>query len=249
MLKEFLERLRQAKLTARPTKCMLAFNQLDFVGHQISQGQINPNPEKVKAIHEASPPKTKKQVRAFLGMVGYYRKFIPNFAQLAVPLTDLTKKRRPNQVEWGSPQDKAFRALKERLMEAPILKMPDLSKPMILRMDASKEGIGAVLLQEFENETWHVAYASRKLLAREQNYAVVEKKCLGVVWGIQKFSTFQYGRPFTLQTDHMPLLYLNKAKDSNSRIMRWVLILQPYRFRVEAIKGSDNVGADYLSRI
>ena len=167
---------------------------------------------------------------------------------MAVPLTDLTKKGKPNTLVWESPHERAFKELKERVTISPILRMADLGKPFILRTDASNVGLGAVLLQEHEDGKFPVAYASRKLLQRERNYSVVEKECLAVVWGVQKFHTYLYGKKFLLETDHMPLVYLNKAKDSNGRIMRWALVLQAYRFTVVAIKGTENVGADYLSR-
>ena len=126
--------------------------------------------------------------------------------------------------------------------------MPNLQKTFILRTDASNVGIGAVLLQETEEGKFPVAYASRKLLDREVNYSVVEKECLAVIWGVQKFHTYLYGKHFILETDNMPLVYLNKSKESNGRLMRWALLLQAYRFTVVAIKGKNNVGADYLSR-
>jgi hypothetical protein len=181
-------------------------------------------------------------------MASYYRKFIPNFAAKSSVLTDLTKKGLPNKVQWNSEHDRAFESLKTSLVNAPILQIPNFGETFILRTDASNNGIGAVLLQETEKGKFPIAYASRKLLAREQNYSVVEKECLGVVWGIQKFHTYLYGRHFMLETDHMPLVYLNKSKESNGRLMRWAMTLQAYRFTIKAIKGSDNVGADYLSR-
>lgn len=134
------------------------------------------------------------------------------------------------------------------LSDRPILKLPEFNETFILRTDAADDGIGAVLLQMEDDEKLPVAYASRKLQPREKAYAVIEKECLAVVWGIQKFNQYLYGREFLLETDHQPLTYLNKAKTENSRLMRWALQLQPYRFRIIAIKGSDNVGADYLSR-
>ena len=109
-------------------------------------------------------------------------------------------------------------------------------------------GIGAVLLQREDNTDFPVAYASRKLLPRECSYSTIERECLAIVWAVQKFQTYLYGREFVLETDHQPLVYLQRAKVTNSRILRWALSLQPYRFRIECIKGSDNVGADYLSR-
>lgn len=128
------------------------------------------------------------------------------------------------------------------------MKLPEFNETFILRTDAADDGRGAVLLQMEDDEKLPVGYASRKLQPREKAYAVIEKECLAVVWGIQKFHQYLYGREFLLETDHQPLTYLNKAKTENSRLMRWALQLQPYRFRIIAIKGSDNVGADYLSR-
>lgn len=138
--------------------------------------------------------------------------------------------------------------MKDLLCKRPILKLPDFDRTFILRTDASEDGIGAVLLQLENDEKLPVAYASRKLQGREQSYAVIEKECLAVVWGVQKFHQYLYGHEFLLETDHQPLTYLDKSKTENSRLMRWALLLQQYRFRIVTIKGSDNVGADYLSR-
>ena len=119
----------------------------------------------------------------------------------------------------------------------------------VLRTDASDRGLGAILLQEEGGVLWPVAYASRKLLPREANYSTIEKECLGIVWGIVKFAKYLYGVEFALETDHKPLQYLQAKKVTNSRLMRWALLLQPYKFTVKYIKGKDNLGADYLSRL
>ena len=127
--------------------------------------------------------------------------------------------------------------------------MADLSKPITLQVDASSVGIGAVLLQDEEDKKSPIAYASRKLKPSEKSYAVVGKECLALVWGVQKFHRYLYGTANTVETNHQSLSYLNKAKLANSRLMRWALALQPYRFHIVAIRGSENVGADYLSRV
>ena len=119
----------------------------------------------------------------------------------------------------------------------------------MLRTDASQDGIGAALLQEHDGEKCPVLYASRKLLEREKSYSVVEKECLAIVWAVKKFEPYLYGKEFELETDHQSLIYMQGAKVQNGRIMRWALALQPYRFRIKAIKGSENVGADLLSRL
>nr|XP_034316843.1 uncharacterized protein LOC117686229 isoform X2 [Crassostrea gigas] len=248
ILKTVFERLRDAGLAARPTKCFIGFDKIDCLGHMVGNKCLEPEQDKIDAVRNAPIPQTKKQVRAFLGLAGFYRKFIPNFSAIAIPLSDLTKKGQPNKVIWTESQQRAFDTLKHMLSERPILKLPEFNEIFILRTDAADDGIGAVLLQMEDDEKLPVAYASRKLQPREKAYAVIEKECLAVVWGIQKFHQYLYGREFLLETDHQPLTYLNKAKTENSRLMRWALQLQPYRFRIIAIKGSDNVGADYLSR-
>ena len=194
-------------------------------------------------------PKTKKQVRAFIGLTGYYRDCIPNYAAKAEPLTDLTKKGQQNKVSWEQPQEKAFVTLKRELASEHILHLPDSAKPFVLRTDASDVGIGAVLMQDHDGKLFPVRYASRKLSTRECKYSTIERECLAIVWAIQKFRVYLYGREFVLQTDHQPLIYLNRAKFLNDRIMRRAMFLQSYAMRIESIKGSENVGADYLSRV
>ena len=127
-----------------------------------------------------------------MGLAGFYRKFIPNFSAIAAPLSDLTKKGKPNKLEWTDSQEKAFGTLKSCLAKSPILKLPDFSETFILQTDASEVGLGAVLLQESEEGKMPVAYASRKLLDREKKYAVVEKECLAIVWGISKFQRYLF---------------------------------------------------------
>ena len=225
-LRELFMRLRKSGLTARPSKCSIGYCRLEILGHVLGNvHSLEPVPDKLKAIQEAARPKTKKQVRSFLGEIGFYRKFVPNFAAIATPLTDLTKKGQPNQIVWGISQENAFQTLKACLVKSPILRLPDLDKTFILRVDASEIGLGAVLLQENDEEKFPVAYASRKLLSREKNYSVIEKECLAVVWGVTKFHRYLFGKEFVLETDHQPLKYLNMAKMANSRVMRWALAL------------------------
>ena len=147
--------------------------------------------------------------------------------------------------------EKAFQTLKTRLTSSPILRLPVFRDeiPFVLRTDASDLGVGAVLLKEFEGEgRLSFAYVSKKLLPREKNYSTFEKECLGIIWGKEKFRKYLYGVEFLLETDHKPLSYLHPAKFLNPRIMHWAMRLQPYRFRIIAIRGQDNLGADYLSR-
>ena len=184
-----------------------------------------------------------------MGLAGFYRKYINNFAQIAAPLTDLTKKGAPNYVKWTEVEQQAFQGLKNMLSESPILHLPDFGSAFVVRTDASNVGVGAVLMQEFEDGMFPVAYASKKLLPREKNYSVIERECLGVIFAIKKFQSYLYGTSFVIQTDHEPLAYIRKSKMDSARVMRWALFLQNYKFEVQPIKGCDNLGADYLSRL
>ena len=182
-------------------------------------------------------------------LCGYYRKFIPNYATIALPLTDLTKKSLPNAVVWTAACGTAFGELKRRLTCAPVLKSPDFSKQFILQTDASERGIGAVLSQRTADGEEHpIAYYSRKLLPREEKYATVEKECLAIKLGVQAFRVYLLGRQFVVQTDHRSLEWLHRLKENNARLTRWSLSLQPYMFTVEHRAGKDNINADGLSR-
>ena len=191
-------------------------------------------------------PSSKKQVRAFLGLTGYYPKFIPRFSSIAAPLTDLTRKNSPNRVVWTDDCDRAFKKLKEGLCAAPILYSPNFEKQFFLQTDASERGIGAVLSQMDDDNTDHpVAFYSRKLLDREEKYSTVEKECLAIKVAVEVFKVYLLGRHFIIQTDHRALA---RVKDKNARLTRWSLALQPYDFNVVYRKGTANGNADGLSR-
>lgn len=248
ILEELFRRIKEANLTVRPTKCRFGYSKVDFLGHHLGEGEIGLQQNNVEKIKATKPPQTKKEVRSFLGLTGYYRNYIPNYATIAAPLTDLTKKGCPNKVEWGDSQQKAFESLKCHLMNRPILRLPDMTKDFILRTDASDQGVGAVLMQECCNQLFPISFASKKFADREKRYSIMEKECLALVWAVKKFQVYLYGRTFTLQTDHQPLVYLDKCKVENARIMRWALFLTSYPMHIEAIKGVENVGADFMSR-
>ena len=248
-LRELFNRLLAAGMTIRPTKCLFGVNTVDFLGHRLEEGLIGLHEDNVTKIRDAPRPTTKKQIKSFMGLAGYYRDFIPNFAALAAPLSDLTRKGQPNKVEWGEAQEKAYQSIKVILTKEPVLRLPDPTKTYFLQTDASDSGIGAVLMQKHDGKLFPVCYASKRLSSAERNYSTIEKECLAIVWGFKRFHLYLYGVSFVLQTDHEPLKYMNSAKFANGRLMRWAMFLQSYNFRVEAIKGSENVGADYLSRV
>ena len=248
-LNELFGRLAFASVTARPSKCLIATDNVDFIGHTIRHGVLGLHDDNIKKINSAERPTTKKEIRSFLGLTGFYRAFVPNYAVVAAPLTALTKHGQPNIVVWEDAQEQAYLSLRAHLLSQPVLRLPDVNQPFVLRTDASSLGIGCVLLQEFENKLFPVSYGSRKLKCHEQKYSTMERECLAIVWAVRKFKMYLYGNHFTLQTDHQPLIYLNKAKMINDRIMRWALALQSFCFSLESIKGRENIGADFVSRI
>ena len=211
-LRQVLDRLRSAKLTAKPSKCMIGYDSIECLGHNIVGQTVRPQEDKIQAIRDAPRPSTKRQIKSFLGLAGFYRRFIPNFSSIASPLTDLTKKNRPNSIkDWQAHHEWAFQTLKNRLTSSPILRLPVFQegKQFVLRTDASDIGLGAVLLQDLEGEgRLPIAYASKKLLPRERNYSVIEKERLGIIWGVEKFRKYLYGVEFLLEKDHKPLSYM-----------------------------------------
>src|SRR3984885_5176657 len=247
-LERFFKRVSEAKLTMKPTKCQLGYLTIDFLGHTLSEGQITPKAESIDKIMDMPRPRNKKQVRSFVGAINYFRKFIPNSAELMKPLTELTKKSAKLQVEWNEELEEAFCKLKEVLSKAPVLKLPDIEGEFLIQTDASDDAMGCVLMQEHNGDKHPVSYASKKFSERERKYSVEERECLAMVWGIQKYNRFLYGKEFIIETDHCGLQYLKTGSIRNARVMRWYLALQNYNFKVRYIRGSENNVADYLSR-
>ena len=194
-LREVLGRLKAANLTVKMKKCQFGQREVHYLGHVIGDGRVRPDPQKLQAVVEYPCPVTKKDVRVFFGLVGYYRRFIPSFASLAAPLTDLTRKKQPEKVVWSAECADAFQALKETLLHHPILSVVDPTKKFLLQTDASEQGLGAVLSQrDPEGQENPVAYANRKLQPREKNYSTIEKECLAVIWAFKIFYTYLYGQ-------------------------------------------------------
>ena len=215
----------------------------------IGNGQVRPEETKLHAVREFPTPTTKKRVRAFLGLTGYYRKFIKDYAEIAAPLTDLRKKNAPHQVKVTEEGERALRTLKDRLCSEPVLRSPDFEKEFILQTDASEVGIGAVLSQRNDiGEEHPVAFYSRKLLPQEKRYSTIEKECLAIKAATHTFRVYLLGRKFTIQTDHRALEWFDRLKYNNARLTLWSLALQPYHFSVRYRAGSANNNADGLSR-
>ncbi len=247
-LREVLRALRGAGLTANPKKCAIGRVEVRYLGFHLGHGQVRPQIDKTAAIAACPRPKTKKEVRQFLGLAGYYRRFIPDYSELTSPLTDLTKKEVPDTVPWTERCQQAFTQVKAALCGGPLLHSPDFSLPFLLQTDASDRGLGAVLTQEIRGEERPVLYISRKLSKRETMYSTIEKECLAIRWAVLTLRYYLLGREFTLCSDHAPLQWLHRMKDTNARITRWYLALQPFKFKVIHRPGTQMTVADFLSR-
>ena len=248
-LEVVLQRLSAVGLTVKASKCQLGSPEIKYLGHVVGGGIIKPLEAKVEAVRDWPRPNTKKRVRSFLGLIGYYRKFIPRFSEMAAPLTELTRKKTDDHIPWTSDCEEAFQKLKEALIHYPVLRAPDFDREFIVYTDASNAGVGAVLCQADDNGDQHpVSYLSKKLQKGERHLATVEKECLAIVYAVQKLSPYIWGRHFILCTDHSPLRWLKTMKTHNSKLMRWALLLQDFDFEVKVVKGTMNCVADALSR-
>ena len=241
-----LERLETANLTLEPSKCMFLRKEVGYLGHIISNEGVKPDPKKIEAVRKFPRPKTIKNIKEFLGLAGYYRRFIQNFSTIAKPLSYLLKKN--VRFSWTNIQQTAFDKLKNTLCTYPLLQYPNFAKPFTVSTDASNYGIGGVLSQYTSGKDLPVAYASRTLSDTETNYSTIEKELLAILFCVETFRPYLYGRKFTLETDHRPLVWLHNVKNPGSKLTRWRFRLSEYDYDIVYKKGSINSNADALSR-
>lgn len=245
-LKKVLETLSQYNLKLQLDKCEFLCKEVAFLGHVVTPEGVKPNPEKIKAIRNWPIPRNEKELRRFLGTVGYYRRFIRDLAKIIKPLTKTLEK--GNKVTHEPEFVKAFEKCKSILSSSDVLQYPDFEKEFVLTTDASDYAIGAVLSQGNIGEDRPVAFASRTLNGAEQGYSAVEKELLAIVWATRYFRPYLFGRKFTLYTDHKPLSYAFGQKTTNARLIRWRLALAEYDMTIKYRPGSQNTVADGLSR-
>ena len=239
--------LNNAQLTINAKKSKFGFKHLRYLGFIVGDGKIRTDPDKIKAIRDFPIPKTPRMVRSFMGLCGWYRRFVPDFSTLSTPITDTLRK--GVKFKFTPAAIDSFNLLKSALSSAPVLINPDFKKHFYIQCDASNRGIGAVLFQKDSEDQEHpIYYFSQKLNAAQCNYTVTEKECLAAVSAIQKFRPYVEGLPFTVITDHASLKWLMTLKDLTGRLARWSLKLQAFDFVIEHRKGSLNVVPDCLSR-
>lgn len=254
-LGEVFAKLRDHGLKLQPAKCRLFQHSVQYLGHVVGRGGVETDPAKVEAVRDWPVPATVREVRSFLGFVGYYRRFIPAFAQKAAPLHALlrgTAGGKTRQIEWTSECEESFHRLKQALLEAPVLAYADFASPFRLYTDTSLHGLGAVLAQVQDGRERVIAYASRGLHDTEkhdENYSAFKLELLALKWAVtDKFKDYLWGASFQIFTDHRPLLHLRTAR-LGAVEQRWVAQLANYDFSLCHKPGAEHKNADALSRL
>ena len=246
-LAQVLERLREAGIRLKPSKCSFTMREIEYLGHVVSGEGIRTAPSKLEAVKLYLVPKDVKSLRLFLGLVSYYRRFIPGFSRVAAPLHTLTEKDVP--FSWTEECQQAFEELRRLLTDTPVLAFPNFTRPLILETDASGSGLGAVLAQEQEDGTTRpIAYASRSLQAHERIYGVTELEGLGVVWAVNHFRSYLYGHRCKVYTDYEVLKALLNTPQPSGKLARWGMAIQELDLQILHRSGKCNENADALSR-
>ncbi|GKC85288.1 putative nucleotidyltransferase, ribonuclease H [Tanacetum coccineum] len=241
-LKTILDLLKKEKLYAKFSKCEFWLQEVQFLGHVVNRDGIHVDPSKVESVKNWKTPESPTEIRSFLGLAGYYRRFIENFSKIAKPLTLLTQKNKA--YVWGDKQDEAFQILKEKLCNAHVLALPDGPDDFVVYCDASKQGFGSVLMQRGKV----IAYESRHLKKHEKNYTTHDLELGAVMFALKIWRHYLYGTKSVIYTDHKSLQYIFDQKDLNMRQRRWIELLSDYECEIKYHPGKANVVADALSR-
>ena len=274
-LEHIFDLLKEADLKLGLSKCKFMCESVQYLGHVISAKEITPDTEKIEALKNYKRPTSLVEIQSFLGLASYYWRFIKNFADIAHPLIELSKKKRDkdNQsnkakqqaskiskpvvasesFEWGDAEQEAFERLRECLITPPIVVLikndPDFDKEFLIFTDASNYGIGAVLSQIQDDKEVVISYSSRHLNAAERNYFAIEREALAIVCGIKRYRHYLQDNKFEIISDHRPLQWLETHKDEKSRLGRWAIELSSLKYKITDKPGKEHANADFLSRI
>jgi RNase H-like domain found in reverse transcriptase/Reverse transcriptase (RNA-dependent DNA polymerase) len=238
-----LQRSRDEKLFAKLWKCEFNKSSVSFLGHVVGADGLQMEEKKVEAVVKWPPPANKVEVQSFLGLANYYRRFIKGFSHMEAPLSNLTKKK--VSFNWIEPHDVAFDALKTSFTTAPVLKLPDPTKPYVVKTS----GIGAVLEQEDDNVFHPVAFASRKLQPAEVRYQVHDLELMAIFYALCEWRVYLHGVSFEIETDHHPLRYLDTQPQLSKQKNRWLDAFAEFDFKLRYVRGKYNLVADALSRM
>jgi hypothetical protein len=241
-LKIVLEILRGHQLVAKANKCFFSKNQVEYLGHIISAQDVATNPLKIQAISDWPIPLSLKQLRGFLGLTGYYQIFVKGYGSISKPLTSLLKK---GAMGWNEKAAQAFTLLKSLMTNAPVLALPDFNKLFVVEIDASKAGIGTVLMQEGHP----IAFISKSLGPKQQSLSIYEREMMSIIHAVNKWKHYLWGRHFHIRTYHISLKYLLHQKLTTSAQHLWLVKLLGYDYDIEYKQGKENVPVDALSRI
>ncbi|KAM0035631.1 putative nucleotidyltransferase, Ribonuclease H [Helianthus debilis subsp. tardiflorus] len=241
-LREVLQLFRENQLYAKRSKCSFAGSKVEYLGHVISKNGVSTDSSKVEAVKNWPPPKTVKQLRGFLGLTGYYRRFISSYGSIAKPLTSLLRK---DAFVWSDEAQIAFEVLKTALIQAPVLALPDWSQEFIVETDASSKGLGAVLMQG----NHPIAFVSKALSARQCTLSVYEKELLAILLAVKQWHQYLILRHFTIRTDQKSLKHLLEQKITTPLQHTWLSKLMGYNYKIVYKKGVENNVADALSRV
>lgn len=250
LLNRVLEKLKMANLTINMEKCKFFRRSLKYLGYVVDEHGLRTDPEKVASILEFRTPTSAHDVKVFLGICSWYRRFIRNFSTIAAPLNRLTSKgKKAPAFRWSEEAEDSFNKLKDALVSAPILAVPDFGKPFVVHCDASAYGLGGMLSQDIDGREHPIAYVSRSLNKAEQNYSATEREALAVIFAVEKFQAYLGSKKFKVVTDHSSLKWFLKLENPSGRLARWGCRLSQYNFEVEHRRGTDNVVPDALSRL
>ena len=249
------QRLREADLRLKDSKCNYFKTHVQYLGHLVSGKGIKSLPEKLESVKKMPAPTTPKEIKQFLGLVGYYRKFIPRFADIARPMTNLTNE--DVSFEWTLQCQASFEMLKDALITSPILKYPDPNKPYTLFTDASKYAWACVLTQEHEHEkdgkvfkiNHPITFASGLFKGSQLNWAALTKEAFAIYSSIKKLSYYLEDAEIILRSDHLPLKKFLQKNTLNTKVNNWAVEISPYKIQLEYIKGIKNTLADTMSRL